>query len=194
MDLAGVKIGFALTGSFCTFGRVFPQIERLLELDAEIIPIVSKVVRETDTRFGPASCWLDRLQSLTGRAVLSEITEVEPFGPQKQLDVLVVAPCTGNTLAKLANGIVDETVPFAVKAHLRNERPVVLAVSTNDGLAGNAKNIGSLLNIKNVYMVPFGQDAPESKHNSLVAKMELIPETVAEALDGRQIQPVIIAY
>lgn len=194
MKLAGLKVGFALTGSFCTFERVFPQIERLSALGAEIIPIVSREVAGTDTRFGTATDWLEQLRELTGKLPLAQQIEVEPLGPKKILDILVVAPCTGNTIAKLANGISDGTVPLAVKAHLRNARPVVLAVSTNDGLAANAKNIGLLLNTKGIYMVPFGQDAPEEKQASLVAQMELIPETVVMALAGKQIQPVIIGY
>ncbi len=194
MKLAGLKVGFALTGSFCTFERVFPQIERLSALGAEIIPIVSREVAGTDTRFGTATDWIEQLRELTGKLPLAQQIEVEPLGPKKILDILVVAPCTGNTIAKLANGISDGTVPLAVKAHLRNARPVVLAVSTNDGLAANAKNIGLLLNTKGIYMVPFGQDAPEEKQASLVAQMELIPETVVMALAGKQIQPVIIGY
>ena len=194
MKLAGLKVGFAVTGSFCTFERVFPQIERLSALGAEIIPIVSLQVAGTDTRFGTATYWLERLRELTGKLPLAQPIEVEPLGPKKILDIMVVAPCTGNTIAKLANGISDGTVVLAAKAHLRNARPVVLAVSTNDGLAINARNVGLLLNTKGIYMVPFGQDAPEEKQASLVAKMELIPETVVMALAGRQIQPVIIGY
>lgn len=194
MDLAGIKLGFALTGSFCTFEQVFPQIERLFLAGVEVIPIVSERVATTDTRFGTAEFWLTKLQQITGKKPLTGITEVEPLGPQRLLDILVVAPCTGNTIAKIANGISDQTVPLAVKAHLRNERPVVIAVSSNDGLAGNAVNIATLLNLKNIFLVPFGQDDPLHKHNSLVAKMELIPETVQLALDGKQIQPLLISH
>lgn len=194
MELSGARIGFALTGSFCTFKQVLPQVERLSALGAEVIPIVSGAVGATNTRFGAADYWLSQLAELTKHDVLKTIAEVEPIGPKSLLDVLVVAPCTGNTISKLANGIADGPVPLAVKAHLRNERPVVIAVSTNDGLGTNAKNIGVLLNSKGIYFVPFGQDAPLEKHNSLVAKMDLIPETVALAMEGKQIQPLVIAY
>ncbi len=186
----GKTIGFALTGSFCTLSQVLPQVKRLVHAGATVIPVLSEIVNETDTRFGTANEWRDQLTTITGNAPLVGVKATEPFGPKGLLDLLVVAPCTGNTLGKLANGITDTGVTMAVKAHLRNERPVVLAVSTNDGLGGAAKNIGTLLDIKHTYFVPFGQDDPEKKPRSLVAQMDLILETAALALNGIQIQPV----
>ena len=183
-------IGFALTGSFCTLSQIMPQVERLVQAGANVIPVLSETVSSTDTRFGSAEEWRKRLESITGKTPLVGVKETEPFGPKGVLDLLIVAPCTGNTLGKLANGITDTGVTMAVKAHLRNERPVVLAVSTNDGLGGAAKNIGALLNMKQIYFVPFGQDDPETKPRSLVAKMDLILEAAALALNGIQIQPI----
>lgn len=184
-------IGFALTGSFCTFEKVFPQVEKLVK-NYDIIPIMSEVSARTDTRFGKAAEHKLRLEAITGRVVLKTINDVEPIGPKKMLDALVVAPCTGNTIAKIANGIADSSVTLAVKSHLRNKRPVIIAVSTNDGLGNNAKNIGMIMNMKNVYIVPFGQDDCVEKQNSLVADMEKIEETLSLALKGQQIQPVLI--
>jgi dipicolinate synthase subunit B len=194
MNLSQLKIGFAFTGSHCTLEETLPQIERLIKEGAEVIPIISHSVASTDTRFGTAQYWKEKLIEITGKTPISTIVEAEPIGPQKLLDVLIIAPCTGNTLAKLANGITDSPVLMAAKAHLRNSRPVVIAISTNDGLSNNAKNIGVLLNTKNIYFVPFGQDNPIEKQNSLVAHMDLIPDTVKEAIKGRQIQPVLISY
>lgn len=194
MLLKGVKIGFALTGSHCCLDEVLPQIRKLADEGADIIPIVSETVNSTDTKYGTNLKWKSMLKEITGQDVIKSMVEAEPIGPQKLLDVLVVAPCTGNTLAKLANGITDGTVLMSVKAQLRNQRPVVLAVSTNDGLSMNAKNIGMLLNIKNIYMVPFGQDNPAGKPNSLMAKWEMITDTIKEALKGKQIQPLLITH
>ena len=177
-----MNIGFALCGSFCTYGKVFPVMERLAE-SHQLIPIFSQVSASTDSRFGKASDFLARARTICGR---------EPIGPKKLLDVLVVAPCTGNTLAKLSHSIADTPVAMAVKSHLRNARPVVIAVSTNDGLAGAAENIGRLLARKNCYFVPYGQDAPEKKPTSLVAHFELIPAAVEAAMEGRQLQPVLL--
>lgn len=188
--LNGKTVGFALTGSFCTFSQIIPQVARLVKAGAEVIPVLSETVASTDTRFGTAEGWRTQLKEITGREPLVGVKETEPFGPKAMLDLLIVAPCTGNTLGKLANGITDTGVTMAVKAHLRNERPVVLAVSTNDGLGGAAKNIGALLNMKQFYFVPFGQDDPEKKPRSLVAKMDLILETAALALNEKQIQPI----
>ncbi|MFZ5592030.1 MAG: dipicolinate synthase subunit B [Bacillota bacterium] len=193
MTLQGVRIGFALTGSHCTMDEVLVEIERLKNAGAEVFPVVSYSVDSTDSRFGTAAALRQKLRKTTGREVINTIVGAEPVGPEKMFDVLVVAPCTGNTIAKLANAITDTPVLMAVKAHLRNQRPVVLAVSTNDGLGMNAKNIGLLLNTKHVYMVPFGQDSPAGKPNSLKAKMDLLPDTVLLALQGRQIQPVLIS-
>lgn len=194
MRLKGVRIGFALTGSHCTLGEVIDEIRRLISEGAEVTPIVSPSVDTTDTRFGTAEYWKRLLEEVTGRKVINTITGAEPIGPQKLLDVLIIAPCTGNTMAKLANAITDTPVLMAAKACLRNQRPVILAISTNDGLGLNAKNLGLLLNTKNVYFVPFGQDNPGQKPNSLVARMDLILETTVAALAGRQLQPLLVTY
>jgi len=194
MRLQGVRIGFALTGSHCTLEEVMPYIRNLREEGALIYPVISQTVDETDTRYGSACRWKDMLWEITGNLVISSIVEAEPVGPDRLLDIVVVAPCTGNTLAKMANGIVDGPVLMAVKATLRNQRPVALAISTNDGLGMNARNLGLLLNTKNIYMVPFGQDNPGGKPNSLIAKMDLIMDTVVMALQGKQIQPLLVSF
>ena len=193
MKLKGKRVGFALTGSHCTLAKVLPHMARLVEEGAQVIPIISPAVRDRDTRFGTASYWRAEIEKITGRKPLDTIVAVEPIGPEKLLDILVVAPCTGNTLAKIANGITDTPVVMAVKAQLRNQRPVLLAIATNDGLGANAVNIGRLLNTKNIYMVPFGQDDPVNKPNSLVASMDLLLPAILEALEGRQIQPIILS-
>ncbi len=193
MRLANIRVGFALTGSHCTIPEVIPQVENLVKEGAEVYPIISQTVDETDTRFGSAQKWKEMLKEMTGKPVINTIVGAEPIGPGKMFDVMVVAPCTGNTLAKLANGIVDTPVLMAVKAHLRNQRPVVLAISTNDGLGMNAKNLGLLLNTKNIYMVPFGQDNPQEKPNSLKARMDLLLDTIVAALAGKQYQPVLVS-
>ncbi len=194
MTITGKTIGFAITGSFCTFKRVFPKVVELCDEGAKIIPIMSEISYSTDTRFGRAEEHISFLESVTGEKVIGRIKDAEPIGPKKLLDLLVVAPCTGNTISKLANGIADSSVTLAVKSHLRNKRPVVIAVSTNDGLGNNAKNIGVLANMKNIYFVPFGQDDFNEKENSLVADMDLIVPTVEMALDGKQLQPMIFNY
>lgn len=190
--LSGLKVGFAVCGSFCTFSRVFEQLEELSALGCELTPIMSHNAYSLDTRFGKAQSHAARLYEITGRTVLHDIPAVEPIGPKKMFDVLVVAPCTGNTLAKLALGITDGPVTMAVKSHLRNQRPVVIAVSTNDALSGSAKNIGTLRNYKNFYFVPVFQDDSVTKPFSMIADFARLPETIAEALDGRQIQPMMI--
>ncbi len=194
MRLKNLKIGFALTGSHCTIDEALAQVQRIVDEGADVFSIISQSVDCIDTRFGMADKWKERLQNITGKDIINSVTGAEPVGPNKMFDLLVVAPCTGNTLAKLANAITDTPVLMAVKAHLRNQRPVVLAISTNDGLGLNAKNIGLLLNTKNIYMVPFGQDSPSGKPNSLKANMELIPDTILTALQGQQLQPVLITY
>ena len=194
LRLKDIRVGFALTGSHCTLDEVMPQVKVLNNEGASVIPIISTEVDSTDTRYGPASRWKEMLTEITGQPVINTMTGAEPVGPGKIIDVLVVAPCTGNTLAKLANAITDTPVLMAIKAHLRNQRPVVLAVSTNDGLSMNAKNLGLLLNTKHVFMVPFGQDNPAGKPNSLKARMELILETVVLALQEKQLQPVLLSY
>ncbi len=182
-----LTVGFAMCGSFCTFKRVLKAAEKL-SAKYNIIPVMSSTAYHTDTRFGKADYFVSELERISGNKVLHTVFEVEPFGPKKILDALVVAPCTGNTLAKLSLGIADTSVTLAVKAHLRNERPVIIAVSSNDALANNAKNLGYLLNMKNIYFVPFEQDDPIEKPNSLVAIMEKIPEAVDTALNGKQLK------
>ena len=194
MRLQGIRVGFALTGSHCCLEEVIPQLTNLISEGADIFPIISQAIDTTDTRYGTSAKWKEQLKNITGRETMTTMVETEPIGPQKLLDVLVVAPSTGNTLAKLANGITDTAVLFSVKAHLRNQLPVVLAISTNDGLSMNAKNIGLLLNVKYLFMVPFGQDNPVNKPNSLMAKWDLITETIISALNGKQYQPVLIGY
>lgn len=192
MNLSGKNIGFAMTGSFCTFAKVFEELENLQKTGANFIPIMSQNAQSIDTRFGKARDFIEKLEHITGNKPIQTIAEAEPIGPKKLLDALVVAPCTGNTLAKLANGITDTTVTMAAKSTIRNKRPVVLAVSTNDGLGSSAKNIGMLLNMKQIYFVPFRQDDPVHKNNSLVADMSKIEESLQTALDGVQIQPILL--
>lgn len=192
MALTGKKIGLALTGSHCSIDELMPQLERLTKAGAEIYPIFSYTINSTDTRFGTVQNLKAQIAKYTKQPIITTIVGAEPIGPQKLLDVVVVAPCTGNTIAKLANGITDTPVLMAVKAHLRNQRPVVLAVATNDGLGMNARNIGLLLNAKNIYMVPFGQDSPLAKPNSLIADMANLLDTVVAALAGKQLQPVLV--
>ena len=186
-----MTIGFALCGSFCTYAKVFPVME-LLARDYEVIPIFSDASYETDSRFGSATEHLATAREICGNEPLHTITQAEPIGPKKLLDALVIAPCTGNTLAKLAHSIADGPVTMAAKSHLRNGRPIVIAVSTNDGLAGAAENIGRLLARKHYYFVPFGQDDAKGKPTSLVADFAQIPQTLDAALEGRQIQPVLL--
>lgn len=187
-----IRVGFALCGSFCTFSRVIPQIERLKNDGMSIIPIMSPIARTTDTRFGKADDFAAQIEDICGEKIIDSIKAAEPIGPKALLDVLIIEPCTGNTLAKLANGIADTSVTMAAKAHLRNQRPLVIAVSTNDGLGCAAKNIGMLQNCKNIYFVPYRQDDPINKPTSLVADFDKTLDTVHSALGGRQIQPVII--
>lgn len=192
MTLSGKNIGFAVTGSFCTISEAIIELERLAFLGVEVYPILSTAVATTNTRFGRADDFRRRIEMVTGKDCIDTITDAEPIGPKKKLDLIVVAPCTGNTLSKIANGITDTPVTMAVKASLRNQKPVVLAIATNDGLGANGKNIGTLLNTKNVFFVPFGQDDPEKKNNSLIARFGLIVPTIELALEGKQIQPVLV--
>ena len=189
--LAGLKVGAAVCGSFCTFSRVFRVLSELVAAGCDVTPIMSQCAYTTDTRFGRAQEHAAKLFDITGKTVLHEITTTEPIGPKKMFDVLLVAPCTGNTLAKLAAGIVDTPVCMAVKSHLRNQRPVVIAVSTNDALAGASKNIGILRNYRNFYFVPVFQDDCTAKPFSMIADFPKIPQTIEAALDGIQIQPMI---
>ncbi len=186
------RVGFAVCGSFCTHEQVLKALENLTELYETVIPIASEISAFTDTRFGTSDDLLERMETLTGREVLCDIPAVEPIGPKAMLDVLVIAPATGNTIAKLAAGITDTAVTMAAKAHLRNGRPVVIAMASNDGLSAGAKNIGELLVRKNYYFVPFGQDSALLKPCSLMADFDKIPETVDAALRGEQLQPVLL--
>lgn len=188
-----MTIGFALTGSFCTFAAVIPQILQLKQAGHEVIPIMSEFSYATDTRFGTAADFRAAVKQAAGRDILHTIPETEPVGPKHLFDLLVIAPCTGNTLGKIANGVNDTCVTMAAKAHLRNSKPLVLAVSTNDALSGSARNLGSLLGARNVYFVPMRQDDYLKKPTSLVARFDLIPQTVAYALRGEQLHPMLLA-
>ncbi len=180
MDLSTKRIGFAFTGSFCTLMAVYEQMAKLTDMCDKVVPIFSNSVANWDTRFVKADEFYDMVYKKTGTKPITTICEAEPIGPKKLLDAIVVAPCTGNTLAKLANGITDTPVLMAVKSHLRNNRPVVIAVSSNDALAANAKNIGELMNRKNIYIVPMEKDDPKGKPNSLVAHFDMIIPTLEE--------------
>ncbi len=186
-----MNIGFAVCGSFCTYDQVFPAMKALSEIYT-LTPIFSDVSYTTDSRFGLHSQHIQAAEEICGRRVLHTIPQVEPIGPKKLLDALVIAPCTGNTLAKLAHSIADGPVTMAAKSHLRNGRPIIVAVSTNDALSGAAENIGKLLSRKHYYFVPFGQDNPNSKPTSMVADFSKIPDTLTAALEGRQIQPILL--
>lgn len=187
-----IRLGFALCGSFCTLERAVQTMEQLVQNGWQVQPILSENTYGTDTRFGTAEHWRERIETLCGCPVWHTIPMVEPIGPKGLLDLLLVAPCTGNTLGKLAAGITDTAVTMAVKAHLRNRRPVVLAVSTNDGLGAGAQNIGALLNRRNMYFVPYRQDDPFGKEASLVADFTRVEDTLTAALQGRQLQPIIL--
>ena len=186
-----MNIGFAVCGSFCTFSQVFPVMEQLAQTH-QLIPILSPVVCAVNSRFGTAASHLQRVSEICGCDPIMSVQEAEPIGPKKLLDALVIAPCTGNTLSKLAHSVADTAVTMAAKSHLRNGRPVVIAISTNDALAGAAENIGRLLARKNYYFVPFGQDDAMNKPTSLVADFGLIPEALNHALMGKQIQPLLL--
>lgn len=190
MSLSGLKIGFGICGSFCTFEKAFKAAETLVEMGADVIPIMSFNASGISTRFGTAEENRIKFKDICGHDIIDSIEGAEPIGPKKMLDILVVAPCTANTIAKLALGITDTPVTMAVKSHLRNGRPVVIAISTNDALAGCAKNIGLLQNYKNYFFVPYSQDSFSSKPNSIVADFSQIPATIEKAMDGRQIQPI----
>lgn len=185
-----IKLGFAMCGSFCTLNEVVCTLCSLTE-KYDIMPIMSGITYETDTRFGTAQSFKDRITKATGKDIIHTVAQAEPIGPKKLLDVMVIAPCTGNTLAKLTGGITDTSVTMAAKAHLRNGRPLIIALSTNDALSGSAKNIGALMNYKNVYFVPFSQDNPHNKERSCIADMNLIDDTIKSALKGVQFQPMI---
>jgi len=185
-------IGFAVTGSFCTHEKILTEIQKLKDKGYDILPIVSENVACTNTRFGTSAEFISRLEQITGHPVIDSKVKAEVVGPKNMIDVLVVAPCTGNTLAKLANAITDTTVTMVAKSHVRNNKPVVVGVSTNDALGTNMCNLAKLLATKNYYFVPFGQDSPDKKPKSLIADFSKIEETVLSAMEGKQIQPILI--
>ena len=187
-----LRVGFAFCGSFCTYHQAMTALEQVHARYGDVTPIVSENSAAIDSRFGPAHEYMREMERICGRRVIDSIPKAEPIGPKHLLDVLVICPCTGNTLAKLANGITDTTVTMAAKAHLRNGRPLVLCPATNDGLAASARNIGTLLDKKHVYFVPFGQDDPEKKPTSLVADFSRVEDAMEAALAGRQLQPVLL--
>lgn len=189
--LKNLKIGIAMCGSFCTYEKVFSQIENIIDEGAEVFPIMSFNSSNMDTRFGKADEFLNRFEKLTKKNIINTIQMAERIGPENMLDILAISPCTGNTAAKLANGITDTPVLMACKSHLRNRKPLVIAISTNDGLGITLKNIGFLINVKNIYFVPFEQDNFENKPNSIVAKMDLLIPTIEKAIVGQQLQPII---
>lgn len=191
MKLKGKKIGVALTGSFCTYEKAFAQLRKLKEEGAELVTIFSNASQTIDSRFGSPEDFMKEAEEITGSRPLLTISQAEPIGPKSILDLLIILPCTGNTAAKLANGITDSPVLMAAKAHLRNEKPLLISISTNDALGMNMKNIGILLNVKHIFFVPFGQDAPEKKPNSMIAKTEMLIPAAEAALEERQYQPVI---
>ena len=193
MNLKGKNVGVAFTGSYCTFDKIFPEIERLISEGANIYTIFSERSQVTNTRFGEADMWLKKAKELTGHDPITTIVEAEKLGPNNLLDIIIIAPCTGNTLAKMANAITDSSVLMAAKGLLRNEKPVVFAISTNDALSNNLKNIGLLINVKNVFFVPFGQDNYKGKPYSMVAHFDLMLPTIEAALENRQLQPIILS-
>lgn len=193
MDFSNCNIGYGITGSFCTFSKTKKEIIRLTGMGANVIPIFSCQAQSCDTRFGNAKEFVEEICEITGNEGIRTMQQAEPIGPNNFLDIMVIAPCTGNSAAKIANGITDTPVLMAAKAHMRNGKPLVIAISTNDALGINFKTIGTLMNMKNIYFVPFNQDNFKSKPNSMVAKMELIADTITMAMQGRQIQPVIAA-
>lgn len=191
-ELRGVRVGCAMTGSFCTFRQVFDAWRQLKEVGAELYPIMSFNACSLDTRFYPAKEAVESFEEICGRKIWNRIEQVEPIGPKKLLDLMIVAPCTGNSIAKIACGITDTPVTLAVKSHLRNQRPVLVAVSTNDALSGSAQNIGRLMRAKNIFFVPFRQDDAQGKPASCVANFELLAKSAGYALEGRQLQPMLI--
>ncbi|MDD5994108.1 MAG: dipicolinate synthase subunit B [Clostridiales bacterium] len=184
-------VGFAITGSFCTYEKIKGVVRRLVEEDNRVVPVFSHVAQTVNCRFGNAKDFIIEIQEITGERGIFTLQEAEPIGPKGFLDVLVIAPCTGNTMAKLCAGITDSPVLMAAKAHMRNEKPVVISLSTNDALGASLKNIGMLMNTKNIYFVPFGQDDYKNKPKSMIAHTDLIEDTIEAALEGRQLQPVV---
>lgn len=192
MELVGKNIGYALTGSFCTFRTTIQEIKHLVSLGCHVFPIMSFNSYLLDTKFGKANDFIEEIENVTGHEIIHTIQEAEPIGPQKMFDILIVAPCSGNTIARLANDIIDTPVTMAVKSHLRNDRPVVIGISTNNGLSGAAENIGKLLNRRNYYFVPFKQDNPITKPRSIVCDFSYIAKTLEYALEGEQIGPILL--
>lgn len=193
-NLAGLNLGIALCGSFCTFSKAIKAIQDLVDLGVNVTPVMSFNAYQTSTRFGEASTIISQIESITGKKIINTIAAAEPLGPKNIIDALLIAPCTGNTLAKLNYGITDTPVTLAAKSLMRNGKPVILCLATNDGLGANLKNIGGLLNKKNVFFVPLGQDSPIIKPYSLVADFSQIQPTLESALLGQQIQPVLLQY
>ncbi len=189
--MTDIKAGFALCGSFCTFSKVIPQMKSLKEKGVEIYPIMSEIAYSTDTRFGKSEDFVKEIEEICSKEIIATVKDAEPIGPKKILDILIIAPCTGNTLAKLSNGIADTSVTLGAKAHLRNGRPVLIGVSTNDALGNAAKNIGNLMNYKNIYFIPMRQDDPYDKPNSIVADFSQIYPAMMKALENKQLQPVL---
>lgn len=192
MNIEGKRIGFVMTGSFCTFRKTIDELKKIVKLGAKVIPIMSENSYTMDTKFGKAEDFINEVEEITGAKILHTIQEVEPIGPKDMLDILVVAPATGNTMAKLANDIIDNSATMAVKSHLRRERPVVVAISTNNGLSGAGENIGKLFNRKHYYFVPFKQDNPITKPRSIVFDPSYLIKTIEYALDNEQIQPILL--
>ena len=192
MEVKGKKIGFVLTGSFCTFSKTIAKMKQLKKLEAEIIPIMSFNSYTLDTKFGKAKDFIKQIEEISGNEIIHTIEDAEPIGPKHLTDIMIVAPASGNTMAKLASDIIDTPAVMAVKSHLRNNLPVVIAPSTNNGLGAAAINIGTLLNRKNYYFVPFKQDNPITKPRSLVFDPEYIIKTIECALDGEQIEPILL--
>lgn len=192
MSLNGKRIGFGLTGSHCTYDAVFPEIEKLVNAGAEVLPVVTHTVKNTETRFGAGEDWVKRIEDLTGHKVIDSIVKAEPLGPRIPLDCMVIAPLTGNSMSKFANAMTDSPVLMAAKATLRNRNPVVLGISTNDALGLNGVNLMRLMATKNIYFIPYGQDDPIKKPNSLVARMTMLSQTVEAAINGEQLQPVLV--
>lgn len=192
MEVKGINIGFVLTGSFCTFKKTIPKIKELVKQEANVIPIMSYNSYNLDTKFGKAKDFIDEIEEITGKEIIHTIQGAEPIGPKNLTDIMVIAPCSGNTMAKLACDIIDTPAVMAAKSHLRNNRPLVIAPSTNNGLSGNAENIGKLLNCKNYYFVPFKQDNPITKPRSIVFDFEYLIKTIKFALDGEQISPILL--
>lgn len=187
-----IRVGFGMCGSFCTFQKAVGQLEELLERGCEVLPVMSETAYTADTRFGKAADWVQKVEKLCGREVIHSVVTAEPIGPKKLVDIMVVCPCTGNTAAKLANGITDTPVTMAVKSSLRGSVPVVLAMATNDALSGSAQNIGRLLNVKHLFFTPMAQDDWVKKPTSVIADFTKLPETMMAALEGKQLQPLFL--